>query len=556
MRRTCVVQLLGGFEVQVSGRPVPALAWRHRRGAELVKLLALAPEHRLHREELMEKLWPDLGSDAAAANLRKALHYARAALGGRDSIAAEAELLTLWPAGDLLVDAEQAEARARQALATAAGIGAAAALFTGELLPADRYAEWTEPHRERLRRRRLELLRAAARWDEVLDLDGTDEEAWRALMRRHLDRGDRRGAIREFQRLREILRVDLGVPPEPATMELFEEAIAAAAAQPPSAQEQAQALLARGLVHWSRRELEPAERLALGARDLALEEHLGRELGEASALLGMVAFAQGRWSDRFRQEFDDALRLGTDRAPIVLDSHLCLVEAFHITADSATVAALAGELLDTAIEAGSVPGEAAMSLLNGEAHLFAGRLDEAGEWLSRAAGLYQDLDAPSGRAFSLLRLAEMASAQGRQAEAARHLLAARPLAERSELEAHLRPRVFAALLRTVSGAAQRRRVLAEAAEAVKPKAACGPCSIGLRVAATIAYARSGELSQARVWLAEAEQLAGLWQGTPWQAAVCCERPRSSSASGAGRWMKRGAGRESSRPDLSLTATPY
>lgn len=58
MPRTCAVRLLGGFLVEVDGVAVPADAWRHRRGADLVKLLALAPEHRVHREQLMDRLWP------------------------------------------------------------------------------------------------------------------------------------------------------------------------------------------------------------------------------------------------------------------------------------------------------------------------------------------------------------------------------------------------------------------------------------------------------------------------------------------------------------------
>src|SRR5438309_2723805 len=352
MGRTCAVRLLGGFQVEVDGRPIQAQAWRHRRGADLVKLLALAPEHRLHREELMERLWPELGVEAAAANLRKAVHYARRALGRQDSIESIGELVALWPAGDLRVDAESAETQARKALAGSVGLEAAADLFSGDLLPADRYADWTEPHRERLRRRRLEVLRAAARWEEVLQVDGTDEDACRALMRGHLERGDRRSAMREFQRLREILRVDLGVAPEPATVALFEEAVSGDATDPPSAAERAQALLARGLMHWSRRELDPAEQVALGVRDLALQQHLGRELGEASALLGMVAFARGRWPDRFRQEFRDALALGTERAPFVLDAHLCLVEAFLITADGKAATALAKALLEEAVAAG------------------------------------------------------------------------------------------------------------------------------------------------------------------------------------------------------------
>jgi DNA-binding SARP family transcriptional activator len=50
------VRLLGGFQVLRDGDPVPQEAWQHRRGAELVKVLALAREHRLHREQVIEAL--------------------------------------------------------------------------------------------------------------------------------------------------------------------------------------------------------------------------------------------------------------------------------------------------------------------------------------------------------------------------------------------------------------------------------------------------------------------------------------------------------------------
>ena len=109
MPRACTVRLLGGFRVEVDGLPIPAEAWRHRRGADLVKLLALAPQHRLHREEAMESLWPDLGPEAEAANLRKAVYYARQSLGGKDAIGTEGDVIALWPGGQLGVDADQVE---------------------------------------------------------------------------------------------------------------------------------------------------------------------------------------------------------------------------------------------------------------------------------------------------------------------------------------------------------------------------------------------------------------------------------------------------------------
>jgi DNA-binding SARP family transcriptional activator len=467
----------------------------------------------------MERLWPELAPEAAAANLRKAVHYARRGLGGKEAIEVEGDMLALWPAGDLSIDAERVEAEATEALATGTRLETVAELLSGDLLPEDRYAEWTEPHRERLRDRRLELLRAAGHWDRVLELDRTDEEACRALMRAHLEVGNRKAAIRQFQRLREILRVDLGVGPEPTTVALFEQAVSGGGRQSPSPAEAAQALLARGLVHWNQRQLDEAERLAEEARALSTEHHLGRELGESSALLGMVALARGHWPARFRLEFADAIRLGGERAPLVLESQLCLAEASLHGVDSQSVARLAHELLPLALEAGSIPGEALMSLLIGEPEMFSGRLEESHEWFSRAAGLYDEMGADSGRGFALVGLAEVAVALDQRVQAARHLAAARWSAERSELVSHLLVRVFAAMLKATDSPDRRQLLLTEAETVLRPKEVCGPCSIGLQVTAAIACARAGNVSRARQWLTDAERLSGMWQGGSWQAAV-------------------------------------
>jgi DNA-binding SARP family transcriptional activator len=50
------IRLLGGFQVTVETRTIEDEAWRLRKAASLVKLLALAPGHRLHREQAMEAL--------------------------------------------------------------------------------------------------------------------------------------------------------------------------------------------------------------------------------------------------------------------------------------------------------------------------------------------------------------------------------------------------------------------------------------------------------------------------------------------------------------------
>ncbi len=50
------IGLLGGFSAAVDGEPVGDTAWRLKKARELVKLLALAPGHRLHREQAMDVL--------------------------------------------------------------------------------------------------------------------------------------------------------------------------------------------------------------------------------------------------------------------------------------------------------------------------------------------------------------------------------------------------------------------------------------------------------------------------------------------------------------------
>lgn len=44
------VWMLGRFEVSVRSRIITEDEWRLKKAASLVKLLALAPDHRLHRE--------------------------------------------------------------------------------------------------------------------------------------------------------------------------------------------------------------------------------------------------------------------------------------------------------------------------------------------------------------------------------------------------------------------------------------------------------------------------------------------------------------------------
>src|SRR6516162_4414314 len=155
------IELFGGFRVEIGGRSIPEEAWRQRKPAAVVKLLSLAPRHRLHREQVMDALWPDLPPGPAAANLRKALHYSRhlaEAATGSELIESVGEHVGL-PAEGLWIDVDAFRSAAERARRTgdAAVYAEAIELHCEGLLPDDRYEDWAIGPRDELRNEYLSL---------------------------------------------------------------------------------------------------------------------------------------------------------------------------------------------------------------------------------------------------------------------------------------------------------------------------------------------------------------------------------------------------------------
>lgn len=551
MVREVAIQLLGRFAVTVDGAVISGDAWRSRRAADVVKLLALSPDHRLHRSQVMEALWPESDTQASGTNLRKALHFARRATGDERTIVSQQGVLALWPDAQVDTDVERFESAARRALAAAdpAACRAAADLYGGDLLPDDRYESWlAEPHR-RLRQGYLDLLRAGALWERLADEDPTDEQAARSLMRAHLDAGERREAIRRFERLREALHDQLGVGPDRATIALYEDVLAVEGAPQPTQAERAHALLAWALVHMNRNDIKEAERAAEEARAIALDSGLGRELGEAAVILAKVAMAQGRWRERFAEELAESMRMRADLEPIVYDAHLCLAEYYLAGPDGHDIAAdFARQMMGIAEEAGSATGAALAQLMLGEAELLAGHLVEAEKHLKQAAEANDREGCLSGSALARQRLAEAAVIGGRKYDANRLLHRARSLAVRSDLATHLLVRVFGTMIQAADPE-KALTALGIAERELGQMRSCEPCSMGYLTSAATACARAGDLDRARSFLTEAERIAGMWQGGLWSGAVWEVRGVLRQAEGAddqARAMFREAAQEYTR----------
>jgi DNA-binding SARP family transcriptional activator/tetratricopeptide (TPR) repeat protein len=218
--------LLGGFEVRLADRTLTGTDWPSLRAGELVALLALSPERRLHREQVVEALWPHLEPNAGAANVRKAVHHARQALGSPEAVVTRGGQVALLPGWEVECDLVSFLGAASRALQSGQPdlCGAVLAAYGGELLPGAPLAEWSQGPRRQVHDVYLRLLRAAERWDEVVVADPTDERAYQHLMRQALADGLRPAALRWYERARRSLAAELGVAPSPVTQQLRDEA--------------------------------------------------------------------------------------------------------------------------------------------------------------------------------------------------------------------------------------------------------------------------------------------------------------------------------------------
>jgi predicted ATPase/DNA-binding SARP family transcriptional activator/DNA-binding CsgD family transcriptional regulator len=229
---TVRVHMLGSFGVSVGSRSVGE--WRLKKAASLVKLLALAEGHRLHREQAMELLWPYLDPESALNNLNYALHVARRIFEPTAPIASSYlflgdEWLALCPDSALWVDVdafEEAASAARHSGEPQA-FRAAIDLYPGELLPQDRYESWAEERRAQLGGLYLALLTELAALHEgrgeygpAVELlqravaeERTREEAHVRLMRLYALSGRSRDALGQYEHLREALFRDFGTEP-------------------------------------------------------------------------------------------------------------------------------------------------------------------------------------------------------------------------------------------------------------------------------------------------------------------------------------------------------
>src|SRR5262245_24171295 len=231
------IRLFGPFQIAVDGAPVEERRWPRRKPKMLVKVLALQSQHQLHRDQMMELLWPEIDPESASNNLHKIIYMARRALepglkSGAHSrfIITQDQLILLRAPGSLWIDVEAFEQRAAEAIRCGepAAYEEALALYGGDLLTEDLYEEWSSSRRDQLRSSRQDLLTRLAQLyeregqylrsvnclKELLITEPSNEEVHRSLMQLYARTGNRHQALRQFQQCSEVIRKELDAEPD------------------------------------------------------------------------------------------------------------------------------------------------------------------------------------------------------------------------------------------------------------------------------------------------------------------------------------------------------
>jgi DNA-binding SARP family transcriptional activator/energy-coupling factor transporter ATP-binding protein EcfA2 len=216
------VYLLGRFEVERDGEILPPQSWRRRRPADLLKIVSVAPSRTLHREQAIERLWPDKTLEEGANNLHRALHDLRRVLGG-PWVFLDKGILKLD--ASIWVDVHEFEAAATAG--DLASLTRAVELYRGDLCPEDPYGEALESRRQELREcfadAALKLAQGAVERGDfetaidatrrLLRVDPGEEQAHYVLMRALSGSGRKQDALRQFETCARTLRETLDREP-------------------------------------------------------------------------------------------------------------------------------------------------------------------------------------------------------------------------------------------------------------------------------------------------------------------------------------------------------
>jgi DNA-binding SARP family transcriptional activator len=242
---------LGTFTTLVNGREITSKDWGRDKTIQLIQFF-ITSRHRkgLHKEQILDRLWPDAGMDEGNRDFKVAYHGINKALEPNRKSREESKYLVrqgltyqlnetkIWIDSEAfdqaLTIANHFQSTDKEA--ASAALNYAAALYKGVYLPNRIFEDWSSLERERLQLLAINAMIALGEMkldsnpdesirlaQEALLIDATWEEAYRLQMMAYQQKGNRPQVIKTFNTCSKVLDEEFGIEPLPETVAVYEE---------------------------------------------------------------------------------------------------------------------------------------------------------------------------------------------------------------------------------------------------------------------------------------------------------------------------------------------
>jgi DNA-binding SARP family transcriptional activator len=241
---------LGPFKVYAGEHLLPHQGWRRKKALTLLKYLLTQRGHPVHREVLLELLWPEVPVETGLGRLKVVAYFLRRQLHCEGATSESTLLLKegdsyllnperLWldaDAFDKLVDEGAKLSRQGQVRDALRRYQQAEALYRGDYMEDELYSDWCALDRARLRERFLTILgdmallyerasepkESVAMLRKAISVEPCRESLHRGLMKLLWALGSREEALSQYQVCKQFLSKELGVGPMPETDALYQ----------------------------------------------------------------------------------------------------------------------------------------------------------------------------------------------------------------------------------------------------------------------------------------------------------------------------------------------
>ena len=240
---------LGGFGIVAAGRSIDIAKWKRKQAVTLLKYLITQLDRPMHRERLIDCLWPDVDQRRGSGRLKVTMYYLRRELRGNgmsDEVVKTVGNSYLLRRDVVWVDVDVferlvTEGRALQGQAEWSDAldryVEAQRLYRGDYLEEETFADWCAEERERLRELYLEMLARTAEchaelgqyvevvqvYRKALVFDPC-RESFHCLLMEYLVKYGRPDLARaQYRHCQQVLDREFGTQPLPETRRLYQQ---------------------------------------------------------------------------------------------------------------------------------------------------------------------------------------------------------------------------------------------------------------------------------------------------------------------------------------------